>query len=561
MDMFAPPSEDDMAMFAPPSAEEIGGDMMAPPEQNSFADSAAGQVVGKVAEYLPEIGGLAGGIAGGVGGTVFGAGVGGVPGAIGGAALGGAAGAAYRDLIETQILGRALKPTGEVVKDIAKGGAQEGAAQAIGGAVMKGLGKVGSAVLKYGDDAMKALKGGVSQARNAVEEPVTKLIFEKSTPLTPRESGDAVKQVLIGDIKGKYAPFIKAYGELDEVGKALPLKDESRRGLSMKVREWAASDLGGDDARIVKKFADDIDAADNGMKLRNVISQIGDARSSAYQSGASGQARTLKALQEKANDFLENETTAMARRISAGKGTPEEIGFLQKMLESRGIQEPDPAKYAKAISNDYLKSLGKVKSDYAGFKSFLEDVAEQTRVKGVEKGPMSFLDDINSVPSEKLVEKMFDPKNVKALEMMKKETPAVFNEVAKARVKNLLEKASPTGELDLVQFQKQVMKLPPDTRRLLFSPEEIKTINKTALSPKLKNLSNLEKKLDSKMIGYVQEISTIVGNKTPGYVTAPMRQAIGSGPARTAVEMGDMLLPRPEQNQTPLPRTVNGLGE
>lgn len=558
--MFAPPSEEDMAMFAPPSAEEMGGEMMAPPEQNSFADSTAGQVVGKVAEYLPEIGGLAGGIAGGVGGTVFGMGVGGVPGAIGGATLGGAAGAAYRDLIETQILGRAQKPTGEVVKDIGKGGLQEGAGQAIGGAVMKGLGFAGRKVLQYGDDALKALKGGVKEARNAVEEPITKLIFERSTPLTPRESGDAVKQVLIGDIKGKYAPFIKAYGELDEVGKALPLKDDARLGFTTKVREWAASDLGGDDYRIVKKFADDLDAADNGAKLRNVISQIGDARSTAYQTGASGQARTLKALQEKANDFMEGETTKLARRISAGKAAPEEVAFIQKAMQAQGIQEPNPTKYAQAIANDYLKSLGKVKTDYAGFKGFLEDVAEQTKIKGVEKGPMSFLDDIKNAPSEKLVERMFDPKNVKALETMKKETPAVFNEIAKARVKNLLEKASPTGELDLVGFQKQVMKLPPDTRRLLFSPEEVAMINKTALSPKLKNLATLEKKLDSKMIGYVQELSTIAGKKVPEYVTASMRQAIGSGPARTAVEMGDMLLPQKEENQS-LPRTVGREGE
>lgn len=559
MDMFAPPSEEDMAMFAPPSPEEMGGAAPAP-EQNTFANSTAGQVIGKAAEYLPEIGGLAGGIAGGIGGTVFGAGVGGFPGAVGGAALGGAAGAAYRDLIQTQILGRELKPTGEVVKDIAKGGAIEGAGQAIGGAVMKGLGFAGRKVLQYGDDAMKALKGGVSEARNAVEEPVTKLIFERSTPLTPRQSGDAVKTTLLNDIQGKYAPFIKAYGELDEIGKALPFKDESRRSLTMKIREWSASELAGDNAKVVAKFADDLDAADNGMKLRNVISQIGDARASALQSGASGQARTLKMLQDKATDFMENETTNMARRIAAGKGAPEEIAFLQKMLQSRGIQEPDPTKYAKAIANDYLKSLGKVKTDYAGFKGFLEDVAEQTKVKGVSKGPMSFLDDIQSAPSEKLIERMFDPKNVKALETMKKETPAVFNEVAKARVKNLLEKASPTGELDLIAFQKQVMKLPPDTRRLLFSPEEVSMINKVALSPKLKNLTALEKKLESKMLGYVQEISTIAGKKTPEYITAPMRQAIGSGPARTAVEVGDMLLPKEEPNQS-MPRTVNGLGE
>jgi hypothetical protein len=530
-----------------------------PPQTEAMVDpnSTAGQVIGTAAEYLPTVGGLVGGIAGGVGGTVLGAGVGGIPGSIAGAALGGAGGQAYRELIETQILGKQPKSSTDVATDIAVSGATEGASQAIGGLVMKGLGKIGSTALKYGDDALKALKGAVGEAKNVVEEPVTKMIFNKATSMTPQQSGDAVKSLLVNNIKGKYAPFVKAYGELDEIGKALPLKDEARLGLTKKVREWAASELGGDDYRVVKKFVDDLDAADNGLKLRNVISQIGDAKSTAYQSGATQQGRTLKLLQEKANDFMESETTKLASRIANGKAAPEEIGFMNQLLQTRGIQEASPEKYAKSLAKDYLSSLGKVKKDYAGFKTFLEDVAEQTKTKISNKGPVSFLESINEVPSEKLIEKMFDPKNAKALSLMKQETPEVFEEVSKARVKNLLEKSSLDGTLDLKTFQKEVMKLPPDTRKVLFSPEDVKIINKISLSPKLDNLSKLEKKLDSKMLGYIQEISTIVGKKTPQAVKAPMRQAIGNIPARGLVETGAQMLPQKEE----LPRTVDGLGE
>lgn len=527
------------------------------PQGNQFAQTPVGEFVGAAAEYLPSIGGFIGGAVGGTAGAVSTAGIGAVPAAIGGAALGGAAGAAYRDLIETQILGRAQKGSLDVAGDIAKAGATEGVSQAVGGAIMKGLGKVGSTVLKYGDDGLKALKNAVGEARNAVEEPVTKLIFNKATSLSPKESGDAVKNLLVNNIQGKYAPFVKAYSELDEIGKALPLKDESRLGLTKGIREWAAESLGGDDYRIVKKFVDDLDAADNGLKLRNVISQIGDAKSNAFQSGASQQARTLKLLQDKANDFMEAETTALASRIASGKAGPDEIQFISQIMKTRGVQEPDPTKYAKALAKDYLGSLGKVKKDYAGFKSFLEDVAEQTKTKSTSSGPVSFLSDIKDVPSEKLIERMFDPKNVKALQLMKQETPEVFEEVAKARVKSLLEKASPTGELDLSAFQKQVMKLPPDTRKVLFDPKDISTINKIALSPKLKNLSSLEKKLDSKMLGYIQEISTIVGNKTPEYVAAPLRQSVGKVPAQVLIETGKQMMPQKEE----LPRTVDGLGE
>lgn len=571
------PADDAMAAFQSTADEMFKPDAKALEAFNAaagetqaepFADTLGGKVVGKVAEFLPTAGSIVGGIAGGIAGAPA-AGVGAVPGSIAGAALGGAAGTAYRDIIETQILGRKQKSGEEVAMDIGKSAVVEGASQAIGGAVMKGLGFVGGKVLQYSDDAIRAMKGAVTTAKEAVEEPLTKMIVQKATALTPAQSGDMAKQLLVGNINGKYGKFISAYGQLDEVGKALPIKDEARRSFTQSVREWAANNFSskGDQYKAVMKFVDEIDAADNGMKLRNAISNIGDAQSVASKANAPQLANTLKMLKQKANDFTEEGLTDLAKRISKGTASMEEMAVFEKMMQmqanpSVAVGQQNLGAYTKSVAKDYLESAAKVKKDYAGFRSFLEDVAEQTKVKVSNKGPMSFMDDLKEVPSEKLIERMFDPKNSAALKQMQKETPEVFEEVSKARVRQLVEKASPTGELDLVQFQKQVMKLPPDTRKLLFTPQEVATLNKTALSPKLQRLSSLEKKLDSKFMGYMQDVATIVGEKTPQMVKAPLRQAIGAVPARGVVGTAEALLPQQQEApMTPLPRTVNGLGE
>lgn len=516
--------KDAAALLEELSADDLLGQLDGGEEQVAVAEPQerfpGANVIDQAVDYLPMVGGLAGG--------VIGSGAGGV-GAIPGATLGAMGGQSLRRLIEINILGKDpgsfIENAPKEANDVMTAGAVEGVGQAIGAGVFK----AGSKAISLADDGVRALKGAFSEAKETLEKPILEFISQRASPLTPEASGTTVKNLLKENIQGKYGPFIKAYSELDEIGAALPLKDESRRGFTMGLKEWAADNLGGDNYKIVKKITDDLDAATNGKQFRNVISQIGDARANAFQTGATQQAGVLKELQQRANDYLESETTKLASKISQGKALPEEMGFLGQLMKQRGIQEPNPMKYAKSLANDYLKSAQSIKKDYAGFKSFLEDVAEQTKVKTVSKGPLTFINDIDAVPSEKLIERMFDPKNVNALRMMQKETPEVFQQVADARIKNLVQKSSPDGNLDLNSLRKEIMKLPEDARNLLFTKDEILNLNKVLANPRLARLKSLEKAADSKMLAYLREISTLVSEKTPAAIKVPLKQAVGRG--------------------------------
>jgi hypothetical protein len=495
---------------------------------------------------------LAGGIVGGIAGAPLGP-----AGAVGGATLGGAAGQSYRDLIETNLLGKPQSSTTEVAKGIGTAAVEEGASQLLGMGIMKAAGSaVKLASNQIAAPVKQFMADTVKSVRASVEEPLTKLIASKITPLTAEGAGDSAKQLLKQNITNKYGPFIQAYTNLGDVAKVTPIKDEARRKFTMGLKEWGVENHSGDNWKVIKKFSDDIDAANTGAQLDSVIQQIGDARSVAFKSGASRQATVLKELQTRAQDFSEGEITKIATLIQAGKASPQEMQFIQQLAQQRGIAGPDATKYAKTIAKDYLTAKDKVRTDYAGFRSFLEDVSEQAKVKVNNKGPMTFLSDLENVPSEKLIERMFDPKNAAAFRRMQTETPEVFDVVAKSRVSRLVQESSPDGTLNLEKLRTNIYKLPEDTRKLLFTSDNMATLNKVVSNPKLKRLDSVERLGDNALIKWVNDLTDVTLTVGEGVAKAPrtsagIRQVIGGagvGAGKVvAPQIRDMLAKEPQE--------------
>lgn len=515
--------------------------MDAVPQQQ---EQPMGQRVAEVAaDWAPAVGGLAGGIAGSMAGGV---------GAIPGAAAGGAIGQSVRRLIEINLLGKGADSTvGQELKDVGVTGAVEGGSQLVGGAIGKAGGKlvakfgpkVAAAVADSAEAPLNYVKSYINTAREKIEKPVLDFIMSKGTQLTPEASGDAAKSLLKQNIQQKYGPFIQAYADLDQVSKALPLQDATRLKFTDGLKNQAM-ELSSDAQRVVRNFAEKFNAADNGARFSQEIGSLQDAIDGAYKNGANNLGKTLSEIKTKAVGYFEGETTKLAARVSAGKATPQEMQFLDQVMKTRGIQD-DPVKYAKSLAKDYLTSKDKITKDYSAFRSFLEDVGEQVKVKP-KQGPAGFIHAIEDVPSEKLIEKMFDPKNAAALRRMKAETPEVFDEVVKSKVTQLVQKSSPDGVLDLKSFRKEVLSLPPNTRSMLMSGSDLKNLNRVVDSPRLKSLASLEKAGENsivKLVGNIVEASRLAGESTvrgaaKAANTTAGRQAVG----KAAIGTGNALV-------------------
>lgn len=177
---------------------EISEALDAHPEKpaRSWTDMAA--------DALPAIGGTVGGVIGGLGGTVAGFGVGGVPGAIGGAALGGGAGEAARQLMNRWRGVSSPATPLEAAKDIAVEGGTQGAMEAAGGAVAKGLEVGGKAVYRgYLKPSLSA--SNLDKAREIVETGIANWL-----PVT--KGGEAKAARMIGQLNAQVDAELKASG-------------------------------------------------------------------------------------------------------------------------------------------------------------------------------------------------------------------------------------------------------------------------------------------------------------------------------------------------------------
>lgn len=521
------------------------------PEPMLTPGGTAEAVVQTTADWAPTIVGTAGAIAG----TTMGGPVGGI--ALAG--LGGAAGTGYKQWIEQNILGKAPADPNAQLKEAGQNALLEGAGQAAGLGMGKAAGalgktKFGAAIAeKVGQVAeapLKYIRESINDGVAKLEEPLLKFIAERSTPMNTEAAGTAAKELLKKDISGKYGTFIKAYADLDAIAKTIPVEDKVRHKFTEGLKSWSLDNHGGDNYKMIRKFADDINAANGGAQIDDVIKQIGDSKRMAMKNGATGQAKVLGELQDKANDFLEGETTKLAARIQAGKGSPQELAYIQQLAQQAG--EPDAAKYAKSLTSDYLKGKDTVKKEYAMFRDFLEDVGEQTKTKAGRTGPSAFMQNLEDVPSEKLIERMFDPKNAAALRRMQKATPEVYDTVVKSKLSQIVQKASPDGSLDLGAFRKEVYKLPESTRNMLMSPAELKQMNLVVDNPRVKALKGMQEQGENFMLKWAERIvgaTQSVGGKAAADTTKALqaspllRQAVG----RPAAGLGAAFLPQSEE--------------
>lgn len=113
-------------------------------------------------------------------------------------------------------------------------------------------------------------------------------------------------------------------------------------------------------------------------------------------------------------------------------------------------------------------------------------------VNGVERAivqaPLSpdevaIMNKVIGTPSEQLVKNLFTTNNARALEVMEKKTPEVFELVKQSKISQIIQEAmpdGPTGMLDLNKFRRIIYnpkKLPTDVRGFLFSDDDLKLIN------------------------------------------------------------------------------------
>lgn len=304
-----------------------------------------------------------------------------------------------------------------------------------------------------------ALRETISKFQGDVSEQL-KNVFQKEGPVTSFEAGEKLKSDLQSTADQLNDRVNANYDNINVDRNMIKTSDNSRLKSWNSLMEKAQNDFGTDSPQyaLFKNYGDR-------MLARDSIGQLDILRTDLFND--------MKAAKNFVNpDF--NKARALGEIYDhIGNFQDSQIGQAGKDLFIRqGRSEVE----AEMMANGLVKSTKVARDAYKEFLGKMSDVASVGKL-GKIGSYGSFTEALEKVPSAKLADKIFDPKNIEGLRYMADEHPAAFQSLAQAKKTAMIEAATTKGDLMHNQLLNAVNKLPREVRDLMFSKEEMNTIN------------------------------------------------------------------------------------
>ncbi len=299
-----------------------------------------------------------------------------------------------------------------------------------------------------------ALRETIEKFKTDVGEQL-KSVFQEEGPTTSFEAGEKAKEAIITKANDLNNAVSGQYGEvmphLEAVEIPLPARKEVSDSLVNQGLEFGAK--GSESEKLFANYADRAAAQESVAQLKKLNTEISSEISVARRAGNFEKAKALGQIKKTIKEFQDNQVIAAGERLEAS-GIPDAKGLAKGLIDARNAAD----------------------KSYGAFLDAIGEVAAAGKL-GKVRSHGQLLEALDNVPSAKLADKLFDPKNVEALRYLKKEFPGVLEPLIKAKKTSLIENATTKGDLMHNQLLNSVNKIPREVRDLMFTKEEMNTIN------------------------------------------------------------------------------------
>lgn len=282
-----------------------------------------------------------------------------------------------------------------------------------------------------------------------------KSVFQEQDAISAFEAGEKAKQIISQKAEDLNSAISAKYAEVMPQLESVQIPDEARlQFYNQMIKDGQSFGAAGSPAEsMFKTYGERALAQDSVAQLKQLNTEIGSEISVARRSGDFEKSRALSDIRQSIKDFQDRQVIAAGKRLE-DQGMTGSKGLAEELIRDRKIADKAYGEFMDTIGDIAgAAKLGKVRS-HAQLQEALE-----------------------SVPSAKLAAKLFDPKNVESLRYLQKEFPEVFDVLVQAKKTSLIESASTKGELMHNQLLNSVNKLPKEVKGLMFTPEEMNTIN------------------------------------------------------------------------------------
>lgn len=271
------------------------------------------------------------------------------------------------------------------------------------------------------------------------------------------ERGKNIKDKVLKAVEDLYQPLKEGYAARKAVGETIDLPDASRLKQYDKLIE--ISQKFGKASPETEKLVRD---SAEGLLRQDTVDDLDEY---------------LKVLSSKARNLSSGPTpdhyAANALRESIRSMDEFQVGEIAKQAKGLSKLGVDGAEQAAA---DIVAEHKAVQKKYAEFKGILEDLSSDSKLGKRATTAGGIENVLEDIPNEKLVDKMFDPKNSDGLKRLKEKFPDVFDAVIQGKKADLLAGAK-DSEKSLLESvfgvnRKGQPNMSPEIRDLMFSKEE-----------------------------------------------------------------------------------------
>lgn len=287
----------------------------------------------------------------------------------------------------------------------------------------------------------KIYQQGYDKASQLVDQAVS----PGATEISETQAGNALKQSLTSKLEAENAPIKSLYDEIQPYKEAIPVSERSTQALGRTIRKIIDDEgliQGTPEHNFVGTMADGIGQVDNLDKLANFRTALGRA--------TGPETKFISGLVREKLDGVEERAI---QRFAGGMKTPEAQEKITSLLDQ----------------------VSEAKSKYAAFRDKLQGLGNALGKKKIY-GPQDFIDFVDEMNPQTLARRLFNENNTEFAQKFAESFPEEM-QIMRGYQRGLVrESASPGGAFNAKAAIKKVMGMEPEAQKLIFSPEEVQTI-------------------------------------------------------------------------------------
>lgn len=269
-------------------------------------------------------------------------------------------------------------------------------------------------------------------------------VFAEIPRVQPSDVGDKVKEGLSTVIEDRLKPISKSYDTIRESTGNVELREKSIQSVAKNIEDiekFKSSPA----YSLVHTVAEDLRAVKSADELKSLRSTVGKRLS---------------------NKMLDPTEYSALNQIYGKLSQLEKNSIMRSAIENAGNTNR-----GKSIAKGLISELKETNKQFGGLIGDIKEISQGAKTGKNLKRVGQFVDKLDELPSEKIVDTLFKTNNRAHLEKMQKTFPDQYEALRQAKLDSIRKSAESDKGVSPRKLLNIVKGIEPDTQKMIFGPK------------------------------------------------------------------------------------------